>query len=111
MEMTKTTYEPHTDLTVTVEIGDPVGLAADGRVTYRVEINGVVFEGDDFRPSPLYASDGPEAVAALLSFLAAYGEDLWAAGEGSDRWGAYSKSQRDVLIAEHEYLSLLAEVR
>lgn len=30
---------------------------------------GIVFEGDDFHPSPLHAVDSDETVAALLGFL------------------------------------------
>jgi hypothetical protein len=112
MEMTVRTFEPRTDLKVTVELGDPAGLLADGRVAYRVEINGVVFEGDDYRPSPLHASDGPEAVAALLGFLAAYGEEIHYAaqdGEESEHAANYSPEQLRTLADWHDELSMLAE--
>lgn len=30
---------------------------------------GIVFEGEDYHPSPLHAIDSPESVAGILSFL------------------------------------------
>jgi hypothetical protein len=40
------------------------------RLAYELRDRGeLIFAGDDFYPSPLYAYDGDEAVAALLGFL------------------------------------------
>jgi len=41
------------------------------RLAYEFRDRGeCIFAGDDFYPSPLYAFDGDEAIAALLGFLA-----------------------------------------
>ena len=41
------------------------------RLAYELRDHGeVIFAGDDFYPSPLYAYDGDEAIVALLGFLA-----------------------------------------
>lgn len=61
------------------DIGYTVGLAPTGgtgefgkvqMAYYLRKPNGAtIFEGQDFYPSPMYACDGPEAAADLLSFL------------------------------------------
>ena len=38
---------------------------------------GVLFEGEDFRPSPLHAIDSDEVFGALVGFFAYYGEAIY----------------------------------
>jgi len=64
----------------------------------------LIFEGDDFRPSQLFAVDGPEAVRNLLAFLSARPGDA-----DEDYFAGYTQEQLDWVIENGEELWWLAE--
>lgn len=71
---------------------------------YRFRCNRkTIFEGEDFRPSPLYAIDGLKTVAALLTFLSARPGDT-----DREYFVSYTPEQLAFAQAHGEYLGLIA---
>jgi hypothetical protein len=74
-------------------------------LSYRLYDNGqLIFEGDDFGPSPMYSIDGDRTVAALLSFLSLRKGDT--DSEYFDKYTPDQISWRD--SDRSEYLQCLA---
>lgn len=75
------------------------------KLYYRLYDNGqLIFEGDDFCPSPLYSIDGDRTVSALLSFLSARKGDT-----DSEYFKDYTPEQISWRDSNRcEYLSMLA---
>ncbi len=64
----------------------------------------LVFEGNDFCPSPLYSIDGDATVAALLSFLALRPGDT-----DREYFADHSEAQVAFSVAHGEELGMLAD--
>lgn len=79
------------------------------RMAYEFRDRGeLIFTGDDFYPSPLYAYDGDEAIAALLGFLALQPGDTDREhfDEYSNRQLAWAYERAEVLaMATHDTLA------
>jgi hypothetical protein len=88
---------------------DPYGKAtlryALVLITPPVDSRIVIFEGEDFHPSPLHAIDSDEVAGALLSFFAAYGESINYSGDDADV-PAFTPRQREALAAHCEVLTM-----
>jgi hypothetical protein len=65
-----------------------------------------LFEGEDFRPSPLHAIDSDETAAGLLSFFSNDGERLAYGYDADELIERYTAKQRELLEANRELLSL-----
>jgi hypothetical protein len=69
----------------------------------------VIFDGEEFWPSPLHAIDSDETAAALLSFFVADGESIRYAPDSDyadERARDYTERQRETLESNHELLSV-----
>ena len=62
-----------------------------------------IFEGADFRPSPLHAIDSDETVRALMTFLTLRPGDT-----DAEYFDSYTPEQRDFAATHAEALSLYA---
>ena len=77
------------------------------RLTMREHGNVIVlFEGEDFRPSPLHSVDGDEAVESLMTFLTLRPGDT-----DAEYFANYTEAQRDYCSAHAETLSAEVEAR
>ncbi len=72
-----------------------------------VDSRPVLFDGEDFHPSPLHAIDSDGAAGGLISFFSAYGESIRYSGDDADV-PTFTVRQRDALAAHYEDLSLWA---
>jgi hypothetical protein len=68
----------------------------------------VIFDGEQYWPSPLHAIDSDMAAGGLLSFFAHDGESLsYRPDEDEENIAAkYSAAQRELLAAQYEALSM-----
>lgn len=71
-----------------------------------VDSRPVLFDGEDFHPSPLVSVDSDECAAALLSFFSAYGESIRYSGDDADVPADLTARQREALATHGEALGL-----
>ena len=103
-------YLTYTDPYVGYTVGLALAGVSGGRCKmayYLDDPNGKrIFEGDDFSPSPMYACDGPESAASLLSFLTLQPGDT-----DKEYFAEYTAEQLDWTdTADCEHLSLWADL-
>ena len=94
-----------------LRIGDVAFRNGRDRISYTLEISGddgrppysLLFEGNDFGPSPLHAIDSDDAVASLLGFLALRPGDT-----DSEYFDDYTPEQIEYTEQHAEALNLAA---
>lgn len=72
-----------------------------------VDSRPVLFDGEDFHPSPLLAIDSDETAGDLLGFFASYGESIRYSGADADV-PEFTSRQREALAAHYKDLSVWA---